>query len=232
MKPTKNKVPLHLGVIVDGNRRFAKRLMLKQWKGHEWGARKVEKVFDWCNQIGVKELTLYVFSIENFNRPKREFNYLMDLFRKEFNEFKSDPRLKFTKINFIGRIWMFPKDIQDIMHELINKTKDNNKFILNFAMGYGGRTEILDAVNKIASEIKKGKLNKIDEKIFEKNLYNKSEPDFIIRTSGEQRTSGFLLWQGAYAELYFCKKYWPEFTKQDFNKAIASYQNRERRFGR
>jgi|SRR3989344_503360 len=232
MKPTKNKVPCHVGVVLDGNRRFARRLMLKTFKGHEWGAKKVEKLFDWAREIGVEELTLYAFSVENFNRPKNEFNYLMNLFRKEFKEFKSDSRLEFTKVNFIGRTWMFPKNIQNLMHEIMNKTKTNKKFILNFAMAYGGRAEIIDAVNKIVNDVKKNKLGKINEKIFSKNLYINSEPDLVIRTSGEFRTSGFLLWQGAYAEWYFSKKYWPEFTKKDFMKAIASYQNRERRFGR
>ena len=234
MKPSKNKVPHHIGVIIDGNRRFAKRLMLKPWKGHEWGAKKIEKLFDWCLDLGIKELTLYTFSVENFDRPRQEFNYLMNLFRKEAEEFKNDPKLKFVRVNVIGRIWMFPKDIQKTMHEIMDKTKNNKKFIINFAMAYGGRAEIIDAVNKIALDIKKGKLNinKINEDVFKNYLYIESEPDLIIRTSGEYRTSGFLLWQGAYAEYYFSKKYWPEFTKKDLMKAIVSYQNRERRFGK
>ena len=234
MKPTKNKVPKHIGIIIDGNRRFSKKLMLKPWMGHEFGARKVEKVFDWCKEYGIKELTLYAFSIENFDRPKKEFNYLMNLFIKEFSKFKDDPRIKEVKVNFIGRIWMFKKDIQELMHEIINKTKNNKGFILNFAMAYGGRAEVLDAVKKLAKDIKNNKINinKINENVFAKNLYMESEPDLIIRTSGEQRTSGFLLWQGAYAEYHFCKKYWPEFSKKDFAKAIISYTNRERRFGR
>lgn len=234
MKPSKSKVPQHIGLVLDGNRRFAKRLMLKSYKGHEWGAKKVEKVFDWCRNLGIKELTLYAFSVENFNRPKYEFNYLMNLFRREFTEFKNDPRLKFTRVNFIGRIWMFPKDIQKMMHELMNKTKNNKKFILNFAMAYGGRAEIIDAVRKIAKDIKQNKLNvnKINEETFKDYLYMESEPDLIIRTS-ESRLSGFLLYQGAYSEIIFLPNVmWPDFKKKHLMKCIENYGKRQRRFGK
>lgn len=234
IEPSKNKVPRHIGYIIDGNRRFARRLMLKSWRGHEWGAKKVEKLLNWCKEYGIKELTLYAFSQENFDRPKREFNYLMDLFRKEFNRLKDHPRLNELKINFIGRIWMFPEDIQKIMHELMEKTKDNAKFMLNFAMAYSGRSEIIDATKKIASMVKKGLLDidEINQKVFSQNLYLESEPDLIIRT-GESRLSGFLLWQGAYAEIEFLpKKLWPEFSKKDFVKCLQEYANRDRRFGK
>ena len=233
MKPSKNQVPRHIGYIIDGNRRFAKRLMLKPWRGHEWGAKKVEKLFDWCKEYGIKELTLYAFSLENFDRPKREFNYLMDLFRKEFTRFKNDPRIKEIKVNFIGRIWMFPKDIQNIMHELMKKTK-NNKYIVNFAMAYGGRAEVIDAIKKLAKDIKSNKvnINEINEETFKNYLYSRSEPDLIIRTS-ESRLSGFLLYQSAYSEIMFLPKVlWPEFSKNDFVKCIVDYSKRERRFGR
>jgi len=235
MKPTKNKVPHHIGYIIDGNRRFAKRLMLKPWRGHEWGAKKVEKLLDWCKEYGIKELTLYAFSLENFNRPKKEFDYLMNLFKEEFERFKDNPKWKKKiKVNFIGRIWMFPKNIKDIMNKLMEQTKNNKKFILNIAMAYSGRIEILDAVKKIANLVKKGLINvkDINNKLFSENLYLKSEPDLIIRTS-ESRLSGFLLWQGAYAEIEFLpKKLWPEFSKKDFVKCLNDYSKRERRFGR
>lgn len=234
IKPSKNKVPLHVGIILDGNRRFAKRLMIKPWKGHEWGAKKIEKVIDWCSEYGIKELTLYALSEENFDRPKREFNYLMNLFRKEFNRLKDHPRLNDLKINFIGRIWMFPEDIQKLMHELMEKTKENTKFTLNFAMAYSGRSEIIDATKKIASMVKKGLLDidEINQKVFSQNLYLESEPDLIIRT-GESRLSGFLLWQGSYAEIEFLpKRLWPEFSKKDLVKCLQEYANRDRRFGK
>ncbi|HLC87266.1 MAG TPA: polyprenyl diphosphate synthase [Candidatus Nanoarchaeia archaeon] len=234
MKATYSKVPKHLGVILDGNRRFAKRLMLKPWKGHEWGYKKVEKLLEWCREFEIKEVTLYAFSIENFDRPKKEFDYLMKLFKEAFTKLKAEKeKRKGVKINFIGRIKMFPKDLQKVMYELMQITKDNKKYIINFAMAYGGRAEIIDAVKKIALRVKKGelKIGQLNEKVFEKNLYIQSAPDLIIRTS-EQRISGFLLWQSAYSELIFLpNKLWPEFNKKDFTKCIAEYSNRERRFG-
>ena len=228
------KVPKHIGIILDGNRRFAKRLMLKPYKGHEYGAEKIEKLLEWCKELGIKEITLYCFSIENFNRPKNEFEYLMNLFKEEFTKLKDDPRIKDIKVNFIGRLNMFPKNVRDSMNVLIENTKSNKPYTINFAMAYGGRAEVIDATRKIAEQVKNGKLDvdKINEEVFEKNLYTASEPDLIIRTSGEKRTSGFLIYQGAYAELIFVDKMWPEFEKEDFINAIKEYSNRERRFGK
>ncbi len=232
-----NKVPRHIGFILDGNRRFAKRLMIKPWKGHEWGAKKVEEVLDWCKELGVKEVTLYAFSIENFeNRPRNEFNHLMDIFRKEFMRLLNDKSIYENKIciRIIGRLGMFPKDMQKLFNEIMEKTKNHDKYFLNFALAYGGRAEIIDATKKIAKQVEEGKLsvNKINEEVFANNLYLNSDPDLIIRTSGEKRTSGFLLWQGSYAEFFFCKKFWPEFKKEDLLEAVNSYIKRERRFGR
>ena len=228
------KVPKHIGIILDGNRRFAKRLMLKPYKGHEYGAEKIEKLLEWCKELGIKEITLYCFSIENFNRPKNEFEYLMNLFKEEFTKLKDDPRIKDIKVNFIGRLNMFPKNVRDSMNVLIENTKSNKPYTINFAMAYGGRAEAIDATRKIAEQVKNGKLDvdKINEEVFEKNLYTASEPDLIIRTSGEKRTSGFLIYQGAYAELIFVDKMWPEFEKEDLINAIKEYSNRERRFGK
>ncbi len=234
MKPSLNLVPKHVGIILDGNRRFAKQLMIKPWKGHEWGAKKVEKIIDWCKEFKIKELTLYTFSIENFDRPKREFNYLMKLFEKEFENFKNNQKVNEVKVNFIGRISMFPKNIQILMNKIMNKTKHNIGTIINFAMAYGGRAEIIDAVRKLSKDLKSKKVNisKINEEFFKNYLYTKSEPDLIIRTS-ESRLSGFLLYQSAYSEIIFLpKKLWPEFSKKDFVKCLENYSNRERRFGR
>ena len=235
LKPSENKVPRHVGIIIDGNRRFARRLMLKPWKGHEWGAKKVEKLLNWSREYKIKELTLYAFSQENFDRPKKEFNYLMNLFKEEFTRLKEDPRWKDEiRVNFIGRIWMFPQDIQKIMKDLMEMTKNNDKYIINFAMAYSGRAEIIDATKKIANLVKKGliDIDNINDEIFSQNLYLESEPDLIIRTS-ESRLSGFLLWQGAYAELEFLpNKLWPEFSKKDFVKCLQEYSRRERRFGK
>ncbi|HLC73491.1 MAG TPA: polyprenyl diphosphate synthase [Candidatus Nanoarchaeia archaeon] len=230
-----SKVPKHIGIILDGNRRFARKLMLKPWKGHEWGAKKVEKLVTWCEELGIKELTLYAFSLENFNRPKEEFNYLMNLFKDSFSKFEEDPRIKKNKIKitFIGRIWMFPKGIQELMQRLMEKTKNYNKYKINIAMAYSGRAEIIDAVKKLSKDIKSGKLSidELNEQVFKKNLYLESEPDLIIRTGGEKRISGFLLWQGSYAEFVFTDKMWPEFEKNDLVLAIKEYGRRERRFG-
>jgi tritrans,polycis-undecaprenyl-diphosphate synthase [geranylgeranyl-diphosphate specific] len=236
MEPTNNKVPKHIGIILDGNRRFARRLMLKPFKGHEWGLEKAETLLEWCKEFDIKELTLYTFSIQNFDRPKQEFDYLMDLFKVNFKKIMEDNRLAENKIrvNFIGRLWMFPKDIQDAMQNLMEKTKKDSEHIVNIAMAYGGREEVLDAVKRIAEKVKAGNLNvnDINEDVFKDNLYLKDDPDLIIRTGGEKRTSNFLVWQSNYSEWIFLDKMWPEFEKEDFAACIQEYSNRQRRFGR
>lgn len=236
LKPLLNRVPRHLAIILDGNRRFSKRLMLKPWKGHEWGAKKVRALLEWCLEYGIKEVTFYAMSIENFQRPKAEFDFLMKLFNKEFGDLIKDPMLKEKgiRMNFIGRIRMFPKDVEEKMRKLMDMTKSHNNLIVNFAMAYGGKAEIIDATRKISEQIKKGKLsiNQINEEVFSKNLYIESEPDLIIRTS-ESRLSGFLPWQGTYAEIIFLpNKLWPEFEKKDFIECLDEYDQRQRRFGR
>lgn len=233
----KLKVPRHVAIVLDGNRRFAKRLLLKPFMGHEWGARKVESLLNWCKDLGISEVTLYSLSLENFNRPKEEFDYLMNLFINEFTKFEDDPRIKENdlKVRFIGRTWLFPVKLQEIMKRLTDKTKDNNKFTVNFAMAYSGRAEIIDAVKKLANDIKENKISvdDLDEEIFNKKLYLASEPDLIIRTGGEKRMSGFLLWQGSYAEWIFLPNVlWPEFTKRHLVSCIKEYEKRERRFGK
>jgi len=229
-------VPKHIAVILDGNRRFSRRLMMKPFKGHEWGARKIHDLFDWCKEYAIRELTLYSFSVENFNRPKKEFDYLMDLFRKEFDALKDDPKLaaEGIRINVIGRLWMFPQDIQDRLHAIMEQTRMNRNYIVNFAMAYGGRTEVVDATRKIAEQVKAGTLDisQINEETFSRNLYTEDEPDLIIRTGGEKRTSNFLPFQGAYAEWIFLEKMWPEFGKDDFVACLNEYAFRHRRFGR
>lgn len=236
MESTKNKVPEHIGIILDGNRRFAKRLMMKPWKGHEWGAKKVEKLFNWCKDLGIKEATLYTFSVENFNRPKDEFDFLMKIFKMEFKRLmkNEDVMKEGIRVNFIGRICMFNSELETLMRQVMEKTKNNDRYIVNFAMAYGGRSEVVDAVRKIAEQIKEGKLNvdQINEETFKNYLYTADEPDLIIRTGGEKRTSNFLPFQGAYSEWLFLEKTWPEFEKEDLVEAIAEYGRRERRFGK
>ncbi len=221
---------------MDGNRRFARRLVAKPWKGHEWGTKKLEKVFEWCQEYKIKELTLYTFSIQNFDRPKEEFNYLMDLFARNFDILKDDKRIydNNIKINVIGRLWMFPENIQKKIQEIMDRTKNHKKHIINFAMAYGGREEVIDAATKIAKAVKEGKLDikDINEEVFKNNLYLKDEPELIIRTGGEQRTSNFLAFQGVYSEYLFVDKMWPEFEKKDFINCLEEYTNRKRRFGK
>jgi tritrans,polycis-undecaprenyl-diphosphate synthase [geranylgeranyl-diphosphate specific] len=214
-------VPKHIGIIMDGNRRFARRVMAKPWKGHEWGTKKLEQVLEWCQEHKIKELTVYTFSIQNFSRPKKEFDYIMKLFLEGFNRLKDDKRLYENKIriNVIGRLSMFPKN--------------HGEYIINFAMGYGGQEEVVDAARKIAEGIKKGKIDvkDINEATFKDYLYMKDEPELIIRTGGEQRTSNFLAYQGVYSEYIFIEKMWPEFEKEDFMMCLKEYSKRKRRFG-
>ena len=231
-----NKDLKHVGIILDGNRRFAKRLMKEPWKGHEYGAEKVERIFEWCKEVGIKEMTLYCFSIQNFNRPKKEFDYLMRLFMQFFKRENIIQKIHNYKINvrFIGRIHLFPKDIYEEMKKLENATQTYSDYRINFAMAYGGREEIIDAIKKIGRGIEDGKIDakEIDESMFSKFLYMDSDPDLIIRTGGEHRTSNFLAWQSTYSEWIFIKKTWPEFEKEDLIKCIQDFSKRERRFGR
>lgn len=236
MNPTESGVPKHIGIILDGNRRLARRVMMKPWKGHEWGAKKVEQLFDWALELGIKELTLYAFSVENFNRPKIEFDYLIALFKKEFTRMLTDERLdKYKiKVNFIGRLWKFDEELQNILQLIMDKTKFNSDHIVNFALAYGGQQEVIDATKKIAEQVKSGELtiDEINKETFSDALWLKSEPELIIRTGGDLRTSNFLNFQSAYSEWIFLKKHWPEFEKEDLIAAVEEYNRRERRMGR
>ncbi|MFA5796812.1 MAG: polyprenyl diphosphate synthase [Candidatus Woesearchaeota archaeon] len=226
----------HIAIILDGNRRFAKRLMLEPWKGHEYGAKKVEALIDWCYELGIFELTIYSFSMQNFNRPKQEFDYLMKIMREAFEKFKDDPKVDQygIKVNILGRYQLFPPDVVEIFDTVMKKTAHNNKFIINFAMAYGGREELLDAIKAIAQETANGKLDPqtIDEHTIRSHLYTASEPEIIIRTGGEKRLSNFLPWQSVYSELFFVDKAWPEFEKEDLLAVLEEFSRRERRFGK
>jgi len=230
------EAPKHVGIILDGNRRFAKKLMKEPWKGHEFGAKKVSKLFDWCKELGIKEMTLYAFSMQNFNRPKLEFNYLMKLFKNMFDDQENIDKLHANKIKvkFIGRISLFPKEVYDSMKKMEEATKDYDDYLINFAMAYGGREEIIDGIKKLGRDIEDGKIEAKDlnEELFENFLYMRSEPDLIIRTGGDHRTSNFLAWQGIYSEWFFLEKTWPEFEKEDLKVVIEQFVNRERRFGK
>lgn len=230
------EVPKHIAIILDGNRRFAKKLMMKPWKGHEWGAQKIGDLLEWCKELEVKELTLYAFSMQNFNRPKDEFDYLMKLFLDFFTneEYNSKIHKNKIRINFLGRIHLFPKEVYEAMVKLMEETKHYPDYQINFAMAYGGREEVIDAVKKISEKIKDGDIdiNQINEEVFSENLYTDHEPDLIIRTGGDHRTSNFLIWQSWYSEWCFLEKTWPEFEKEDLINAINDFSKRERRFGK
>ncbi len=230
------KILNHIAFIMDGNRRFARRLMKKPWKGHEWGAKKVREVSKWCRDKGIKYVTFYGLSIENlYNRPKTELEMLMKIFKREFSSIPYDEELheNKVKVKVIGRIDLLPSDVQEAINDAIDSTKKYNRYVVTFAIAYGGRQEIVDAVKKIV-EKGNGTVKDLTPERFSNFLYSSDlpDPDLVIRTSGEKRISGFLLWQIAYSELFFTKELWPEFKKETFEKAIADFMARERRFGK
>lgn len=219
----------HLAIILDGNRRFAIKKGMPAFKGHEYGAQTIEKLLDWCKELNIKELTLYTLSTENLKRDKKELKYLFSLFKKYFEKFKKDKRIHENKmkIKFIGKLNLVPKYIRKLAKEIENKTSSYNNYKLNFCFAYGGRLELLEAINKL-----KKKKSKITEQDIKKALWLSSEPDLIIRTGNRTRTSNFLPWQSIYSEWLFLKKLWPEFTKQDLKKALKYFQTVKRNFGR
>ncbi len=225
-----NNVPRHIAIVLDGNRRYAKKHGIPKLKGHEKGYNKIKDVLKWCVDLGIREVTLYCFSTENFNRNKEEVDYIFNLFRSRIGEFKKDKAIhdNKVKISFVGRLSMFPEDIQKSMKEVMEATKNYKNYKLNLALAYGSRSEILDAFKKI---IKKG-IKEIDEAIIQENLYVPDDVDILIRSGGEKRLSNFLLWQNSYAELFFIDKLWPEFEKEDLINIIEEFKGRERRFGK
>ncbi len=230
------KILNHVAFIMDGNRRFARRLMKKPWKGHEWGAKKIREVAKWCRDKGIKYVTFYGLSIENlYNRPKTELEMLMRIFKREFSNIPYDEEFheNKVKVNVIGRIDLLPLDVQEAIKEAVKSTRKYNKYFITFAIAYGGRQEIVDAVKNII-ENGNSYINELTPETFSKFLYSSDlpDPDLVIRTSGEKRISGFLLWKIAYSELFFTKELWPEFRKETFDKAIKDYMSRERRFGK
>jgi len=231
--------PDHIAIILDGNRRWASGQALNPWFGHEKGAEKVDQLLDWCLKLGVKSITLYAFSTENFRRSKNEVGEIMRIAQEQFRKILTDERIHKNKVHVkvIGRLSLLPKDLQQLIMDVENATRNYDDHFLNLALAYGGRAEIVDAAKKIADKVHEGKLNpeEIDEQVFEKYLYtshmSKQDPDLIIRTSGEERLSGFLLWQSAYSELCFLDVYWPGFRFIDLLRAVRTFQKRRRRFG-
>lgn len=233
-------VPKHIALILDGNRRWASRKNLILWEGHEAGAKKAEEVLRWISDLGVRTTTFYVLSVENFQRPKEEVERLMALFEEKFKEILEDEEVHKhrVRIKVLGDLELLPESLRDLIAKVEARTSQYDAYWLNIALAYGGRREIVDAARRIGEEILKGHIRpgEIDEDLFTKYLYTSHlpnpEPDLIIRTSGEERLSGFLLWQSAYSELCFLDVYWPAFRRIDLLRAIRTYQERKRRFGK
>jgi tritrans,polycis-undecaprenyl-diphosphate synthase [geranylgeranyl-diphosphate specific] len=236
--------PEHIAIILDGNRRWANEqekdpwLLQDKW-GHKNGADTVELLLDWCHMLDVKYVTLYTFSTENFSRKSDEVQKIMHIAEERFRKLLKDERIHRDKVHVkvIGRVNLLPKSLQESIEDVEKATASYDRYFWNFAFAYGGRAEIVDAAKAIAEKVKSGELELADvtENTFEKYLYtahmDKQDPDMIIRTSGEERLSGFLLWQAAYSELLFLDVNWPDFRLIDLLRAIRTFQDRKRRFG-
>lgn len=227
----KTVIPKHIGIIMDGNRRWAKERNLSSLEGHLKGYEKVKLIPGWFFSRGVKIVSVFAFSTENWNRSRNEVNYLLKLVKRAFKEELDEFNQKGYRVLISGRIDELPGDLPEVCLKAINKTKANTTGTLNICLNYGGRAEIVDAIKKmIKNNIK---LEQVHEGLIKKYLYNGilSDPDIVVRTSGEQRISGFMLWQSAYSELLFIKKYWPDFEESDVKIILDEYAKRNRRFG-
>jgi undecaprenyl diphosphate synthase len=237
-KAKDSKVPKHIAIIPDGNRRWAKQRGLPAWEGHREGAKVFEKLLSWCKEFGVEEISFWAASTENLERDKQEVDFLLKLFGDMCDKFIKqhyDNKIKDkARIRFIGDQKRIPQWLREKMQKVTDLTQNNDDYKLNMLVGYGGRWEISRAAQKIAEKVQQGKLKvqDINAEVFQKHLQLEDEPDLIIRTS-EQRLSGLLPWQGIYSEIIFIKdKHWPEFSKEDFKKCLEDFANRQRRFGK
>ncbi len=226
-------IPEHIAIIMDGNRRFARKKGLEPHEGHFFGSKKAEEVLDWCWELGVKMLTLYAFSTENFKRSEKERRNIFRLLEQELRRLLKDRRTyeRELRVRVVGKKEYLPKNLRETIKEVEETTKNHRKHYLNIAVAYGGRQEIIDAVKAILMKVKRGEVkpDEIDEKMLEEHLYGEgkySKVDLIIRTGGEQRLSNFLPWQAANSVAYFCDVYWPEFRKIDLLRAIRAWQYR------
>ena len=236
----RGSIPNHLALILDGNRRWAKRNLGVLKEGHWRGADAVENLLDWCDEFDIKIITLYALSAENMEREDDELEYLFELIHKRLTKLYNDPRIHRNemRVKGIGRIDLLPDNIKEILDKLDDATKNYDNHFLNVALAYGGQNELVDAVKKIGTKIKNGQIDikDINKEEIESNLYTshlpQSSPDMILRTSGEKRLSGFLMWQSVYSELVFMDIFWPEFRKIDLMRAIRTFQKRKRRIGK
>ena len=227
-------LPQHIAIIMDGNRRWAKQHNLDTASGHKEGAENLKRIAKYANKIGIKYMTVYAFSTENWKRSEAEVTAIMKLLKYYLHYFLTSD-MGNIKVNVIGKIDKLNPELQDEIKQIMKKCESNTGMVLNIAFNYGGRDEIITATQKIAEKVKNNelKVEDINENIFNNYLYtaNQPEPDLLIRTSGEQRISNFLLWQIAYTEILFVDKYWPEFSNEDLLNAIKNYGNRTRKFG-
>ncbi len=234
-----SRLPNHIGIIMDGNRRWADSIMVDKLNGYSRGADKVYEVVNWCIEMGIKQITLYTLSTENLKRRKEDIDAILNILEDRLDSLYTDNRVyaKRMRIMAIGRLELLPECIRYLINRLEEATREHDGYYITLAVAYGGRSEILESIRSIAYKVKEGLLDPedIDEKVIEDHLYTKDlpkqEPDLIIRTSGEVRLSGFLLWQSAYSELVFIDIPWPEFRRIDLLRAIRTYQSRKRRFG-
>lgn len=233
MNHDEKQVPLHVGIILDGNRRWAKKRGLPIFEGHRKGYEKLKQAPKWFFSRGVKILSVFAFSTENWNRSQKEVNFLMRLLKGALIKETKMAQKEGYRILISGRIDELPENLPALCREIIEKTKANQNGIFNICLNYGGRTEIIDAVQKIIKNNKDGKEDDISEETIKKYLYQSElpDPDIIVRTSGEKRTSGFLLWQASYSEFLFMEKHWPDFEESDIEYILDEYSKRKRRFG-
>lgn len=230
------ELPRHVAVIMDGNGRWAQQKGLMRTEGHREGIESVRDIVKAASQIGVQYLTLYAFSIENWKRPHTEVNVLMKLLEHYLKQEIEELHENNVRMKSIGKLSSLPKSVQSQLHSAIEKTKENEGLTLTLALSYGGRWDIVRAVQMIALDVRRGRVSPedISEELFSEYLTTKDipDPDFLIRSSGEFRLSNFLLWEMAYGEIYISEKFWPEFRRDELYRALQSYQSRERRFGR
>lgn len=226
----KTRLPNHIAIIMDGNRTWAKNKGLDPKLGHKEGAKTLENIVRYANKIGIKYLTVYAFSTENWNRTKEEVGALMLLLGTYLDDFSKRADTENVKIKVLGDISALPNNLQNSINKAIERTKDNTGIVFNVAFNYGGRAELVMATKKIANQVKEGniKLDEITEETISNNIYTAGQPDpeLLIRTSGQIRTSGFLIWQTIYSEFVFLNKNWPDFTEEDLLEAIKEYQGR------
>ncbi len=228
-------LPQHVAIIMDGNGRWAQKRHLPRTRGHIEGGKRVEEIVGAARKKGIKVLTLYTFSTENWNRPQSEVSMLMRMLTSLLNKKITELSHNGIRVQFIGKEEGIPPAVREVIHRATQLTKNNTDMILNMAFNYGGRQEIVEAIQRIAASLKNNtlKISDIDEELIDRSLYTKGlpDPDLLIRTSGEKRISNFLLWQSSYAEFYFTDKLWPDFDTAEFEKALMDFQTRQRRYG-